>query len=312
MSVALFLSPRFRSSPQWLECLGQELPEERVELISDVADHSAIDIALVRGDEPGDLASCPNLALVHCLWAGVEKLLSHPDVPSHLPIARMVDPAMADQMATTALAHVLDIHQHLHTYRAHQTNKTWMPLTFETPAERTVGILGLGSLGRRTAELLRGVGFNVIGLRSTSVHTSTDTNGTVITSDIHAVQQQADIIINLLPLTADTRSLLNATFFASMKPQSALINLARGAHVVEADLVDALNSGHISRAILDVFATEPLPPDSPLWSHPSATITPHVAANTDPRTAAKIIAANVRAWRTGSSITGLVDRARSY
>ena len=122
----------------------------------------------------------------------------------------------------------------------------------------------------------------------------------------------ADVVVNLLPLTAETRGLLDAAAFAQMPRGAGLVNLARGAHVVEADLLAALGSGQLSHAVLDVFATEPLPAAHPFWSHPAITVLPHVAAPTDPRSAAVIAARNVEALRSDQPLRHLVDRSRGY
>lgn len=312
MTVALFLPPSFRTTEAWLRHLSAALPGEELQLISEIHDPSTVDIALVRGDDPGDLRGLPNLSFVQCLWAGVERLLVHPDLPEHVTLARMVDPAMADQMAATALAHVLDLHLDLHRYRSDQANRVWKPADPGAPSDRTVGILGLGALGARTAMLLRGVGFNVIGLRASARGVNVDERGIVTTPSINDVTDASDIVINLLPLTPETVGLLNAAFFQRLRRGASIINLARGGHVVDADLIAALDSGQLHRAVLDTFSIEPLPAGHPFWTHPSITVTPHVAANTDPRSASAVITDNIRAFRTGGPITGLVDRTRAY
>jgi glyoxylate/hydroxypyruvate reductase len=285
----------------WLDTLRSALPEEQVELAESMTDPSSVNVALVRGADPGPLGNYANLQFVQCLWAGVEQLLGHPDLPSHLPVARLVDPAMADQMAASVVAHVLDIALGHERYRHQQAEQLWEPHHLPPPSRLTVGILGLGALGSRCAATLTALRFTVIG--STRSHRSPI-----------EVAAESDIVVNLLPLTDATKGLLNAEFFAAMRPGASLINVARGGHVIEADLLAAVTSGHIHRAVLDVCAVEPLPQGDPLWAHPSVTITPHVAANTDPVTAAPIIAANVDAFRSGrvGDITGMVDRTRGY
>jgi glyoxylate/hydroxypyruvate reductase len=301
VTVALFLPPHFRTTELWLAELQRSLPAEHIELAELITDPALVDVALVRGADPGPLANYANLQFVHCLWAGVEQLLNHPDLPADLPLARLVDPAMADHMAASVVAHVLDITLGHDRYRGQQREQVWEPHHLPTPSRLTVGILGLGELGRRCAELLTALRFTLIG--STRSQRSP-----------HEVAAGADIVVNLLPLTDTTTGLLNAEFFAAMRPGASLINVARGGHVIEADLLAALNSGHLHRAVLDVCAVEPLPQADPLWMHPSVTITPHVAANTDLVTAAPIIAANVTAFRSGrlAAITGMVDRTRGY
>jgi glyoxylate/hydroxypyruvate reductase len=297
----------------WLESLRAAAPEETFALASDVSDPETVNVALVRGVDPGDLYRYPNLGLIQCLWAGVDKLIDDPAVPAHIPLARTVDPAMADQMAATVLAHVLDVALNHHQYRAHQTTAQWEPRHAKALHTKTVAILGFGALGKRCAEYLAFVGAQVIGVRSDR-SSAADHHPWNTTSNLMDAVGGADILVNLLPLTADTSGALNAELFALCKPGAALINVGRGQHVVDADLLAALNSGQIRRAVLDVFHVEPLVSSHAFWSHPNVTITPHVAAETDPHTAAIVIAANIRAYRAGNfaHMSGLVDRNRGY
>jgi glyoxylate/hydroxypyruvate reductase len=301
MTIALLLDPAFRTTQMWLNELTAVMPSESI-VVGTGNDLAAVDIAIVRGVDPGNLHEFPSLRLIHCMWAGVDKLMEHPDVPLHVPLVRTVDPAMADQMAATAVAHVLDVATGHHNYRANQARSEWKPRHAKPMSTHTVAILGFGTLGRRCAELLQVFGFNIRGWRSSS------------SESLSEVLAASDIVINLLPLTDDTVGILNASAFADMQAGTAFINLARGGHVVDADLIAALNSGHLSRAVLDVFHEEPLSAGHSFWSHPQVTITPHVAAETDPHTAAGVIAANIGAFRAGrlSEVVGLVDRTRGY
>lgn len=304
MTIALLLDPSMRSSQSWIDALQTSIPEEPVLWFDDVPDPRSIDIAIVRGVDPGDLSKLVNLQFIQCLWAGIDKLLSDPLVPSRVPLARTVDPAMADQMAASCLAHVLDVCLLHDRYREQQSRSLWQPGHAPSISARTIAILGFGTLGRRCAEYLQFAGANVVGVRS---HRSG-------TESITEAVANADVVVNLLPLTDDTVGILNSTMFAACRTGASLINLGRGAHLVEADLLDALARGHLSRAVLDVFHTEPLPTEHPFWQHPNITVTPHVAAETDPTTAAPVIAANIRAFRRGrpDQITGLVDRSKGY
>ncbi len=311
MTIALLLDPAFRTTAMWMDQLRSALPEEPIELFTDAIDRAHVDVALVRGLEPGDLRSFPSLGLIQCLWAGVDRLLHDPEVPTEPLLVRTVDPAMANQMAATAVAHVLDAALGHHRYRQAQQRGEWKPRHCKPMSSKTVGILGFGSLGRRCAELLRQFGFQLIGLRSTGAKPM---ESVATTDQLTDVLSASDIVVNLLPLTAVTEGVLNAAAFASMRPGAVLINLARGGHVVDADLLAALDEGHLGRAVLDVFRIEPLPSDHPFWTHPLVTVTPHVAAETDPHTAAVVIATNVRAYRQGDlgAMTGVVDRAKGY
>ncbi len=335
MTVALLLDPSFRTAAMLIDAFRASMPETPVQLVDDIDDLHAVQVAIVRGVDPGDLHRFPNLKFIQCIWAGVDKLLTDPSFPRSIPLARTVDPAMADAMAATALAHVLDIALHHHGYREKQSRCAWEPQHGPDPSDsharhsieprhakpmaaQTVAILGLGSLGRRCAEYITFTGAQVIGVRSTRSAIDQPNQGDAlkltITADLHDAVSQADIVLNLLPLTDDTHGILSAPLFGSCKPGAALINLGRGQHLVEQDLVDALDNGQLGRAVLDVFTTEPLPAEHPLWLHPKVTITPHVAAETDPSTAGTVIAANIRAVQAGrwGQVTGLVDLTKGY
>ncbi len=315
MTIAVLLEPQFRTTTMWLDGLRAALPEEPVELFTEDTNRASVDVVLVRGIDPGDLGVFPSLGLIQCLWAGVDRLIDDPSVPKGPLLARTVDPAMADQMATTAVAHVLDIALGHHRYRHAQEEREWKPRHCKPMSTKTVGVLGFGALGRRCAELLEPFGFQLIGFRSSRPDQLAGPNsGVPTTTSLNEVLSVSDIVVNLLPLTPDTRGVLDARAFATMRPGAALVNLARGGHVVEGDLISALDSGQLSRAVLDVFTVEPLRPDHPFWAHPSITVTPHVAAETDPSTAAAVLAANIRAYRRGDTkaITGLVDRSKGY
>lgn len=300
----------------WVDALRAAMPEEDVAVASDLTEKQAvdaIDVALVRGIDPGDLGRFRRLRFIQCLWAGVDRLLTDPSMPTGVPLARTVDPAMADQMAATALAHVLDICLLHHDYREKQARAAWEPRHAKSMATKTVAILGFGSLGRRCAEYIAVTGATVIGVRSIRT-TAADHAPWTTTANVAEAVAIADVVLNLLPLTDETAGVLHAGLFVRFRRGAALVNLGRGRHVVDSDLLAALAEGQLRRAVLDVFAEEPLPGDHPFWRHPQVTLTPHVAAETDPATAATVIAANIRAFRAGRTdrITGLVDRDRGY
>jgi glyoxylate/hydroxypyruvate reductase len=225
--------------------------------------------------------------------------LADPTVPAGVPMARMVDPAMNAAMAQTALWAVLSLHRGFFAYAQRQREALWRPHGQRRADEVTVLVLGQGQMGRAAGACIASLGYPVLGWRRDG-------------GALPPLLARSQIVINLLPLTEATRGLLDAGFFAAMPPKSSLVNLGRGAHVVDADLLAALNSGHLRHAVLDVFNTEPLPPEHPYWRHPRVTVLPHAAAATDPRSAAAVVAANLRALRDGGTLMHLVDRARGY
>lgn len=295
----------------WNAALHAVLPGERFTTDATDGPAQAIDIAIVANPPAGALRGLPRLQLIQSLWAGVDKLLADTSVPPGVPIARMVDPAMNAAMAETALWAVLSLHRGYFRYAALQREARWSPHAQRRADDMTVAVLGLGEMGRTAARRLAAQGYRVLGwstrpaqLDGVAAHAGE--------AALHEVLAAADIVVNLLPLTPRTRDLFRAETFARMKPGASLVNLARGAHVVETDLLAALASGQLQHAVLDVFRTEPLPPEHPFWHHPAVTVLPHAAAATDARSAAAVVAANVRAVREGRPVAHLVDRARGY
>ena len=295
----------------WWPALHAALPGERLLRERTPADAALIDIALVANPPPGSLRGLPALRLVQSLWAGVDRLLADPDLPPDVSIARMVDPAMAEAMAQTALWAVLGLHRDFFEYAAQQRARTWQPHPQRRAVEVRVAVLGLGAMGRACARRLAATGYDVVGWsrRASDVPDISTASGEAA---LDSVLGSADIVVNLLPLTPATRSFFDAARLLRMRSGAGLVNLGRGGHIVDADLLAALDSGHLRHAVLDVFATEPLPRDHRYWSHPRVTVLPHIAAQTDPRSAAHVVAANVRALREDRPIAHLVDRARGY
>ncbi len=295
----------------WRDVLQAALPDEHIVTDRGAAHDAGIDVAIVANPPPRVLHGLPHLRLIQSLWAGVDKLLGDASLPPAVPIARMVDPAMSATMAETALWAVLSLHRGFFSYSAQQRTKTWQPLLQRRADEVTVAVLGLGEMGRCVALSLASQGYQVSGwsLRPTTLPSITTHHGEdALTSVLGA----ADIVINLLPLTPSTCGLFCARRLQAMRPLASLVNLARGAHVVDADLLAALDCGHLRHAVLDVFNAEPLPADHRYWLHPKVTVLPHAAAQTDARTAAEIAAANVRRLRSGVALRNLVDRRRGY
>jgi glyoxylate/hydroxypyruvate reductase A len=295
----------------WMPALAAALPGER--LVRSVAEAGAdtIDVALVANPPAGALQGLTGLRLIQSLWAGVDKLLADPTVPADVPLARMVDPAMNEAMADTALWAVLGLQRDFFDYATQQRDAQWRPRPQRRADDLTVAVLGLGQMGRTAALRLARHGCRVIGwstrpcaIDGIQTHAGDAALPTVLAA--------AQIVVNLLPLTDATRGLFNAATFALMPQGASLVNLARGAHVVESDLLAALDRGHLRHAVLDVFAVEPLPAAHAFWSHPQVTVLPHIAAQTDPRSAAQIVARNVRALRDGRVLLDLVERGRGY
>jgi glyoxylate/hydroxypyruvate reductase A len=296
----------------WREALTPHLPQgETLALASECTDKSAIDVALAANPPWGTLATYPNLRFVQSLWAGVDRLLADPSLPTDIIIARLADPEMAQAMLEATVAGVLYLHRQFPAYLRQQAAHTWRQLPQPSAAHRKVGLLGFGQMGQPVARALAALGFAVHawGQRPRSEPGCQYSHGE---AGLDTVLSSAEILINLLPLTAATRGILSARLFERLPRGAALINFGRGPHLQDPDLLQALSQGQLSHAVLDVFHHEPLPADHPFWSHPQITVLPHIAASTDPKTAAPIAMQNIAAFREGREIVGLVGRDRGY
>ncbi len=256
-----------------------------------------------------DFAAFTRLKAVLSLWAGVERIVG--TVPPELPLCRMVDAGLAQGMAEYVAGHVLRYHLGLDAHVLGQDGVWRNGVVPPLAAERTVGVLGLGELGRAAAATLARLGFDVRGWsrRTREVPGIASHAGD---AGLDAVLAASEILVTLLPATPGTAGLLDAARLARLPAGARLINPGRGTLVDDAALLDALDAGRIAHATLDVFRTEPLPPDHRYWSHPRVTVTPHVAAETRPETASLAVAENVRRGEAGAPFLHVVDRAAGY
>ena len=305
----LFCSTTDRAD-DWLVELDRRMPGLEVRVWPEMGDPADIDTALVWKPPHGLLASLPNLKLIVSLGAGVESMLLDPTLPD-VPLVRMVSDGLTLDMAGFVALQVLRWHRQLDEYKALQANRTWTQLGHKPASEVTVGFLGLGELGTASARTLLTMDYRVLGWSRTpkSVEGVESFSGA---AGLAAMLGRCDLLVCLLPLTDGTRGILNRELFAALPRGAVVINAARGGHLVEADLLEALDGGHLRGASLDVFAEEPLPPDHPFWSHPRIHVTPHVAAITHPSRSAHIVVEAITALRDGRPLPNLVDRRQGY
>jgi glyoxylate/hydroxypyruvate reductase A len=266
--------------------------------------------ALICGPGAGELDFAPftRARAVLSLWAGVERLLANPSLTQ--PLARMVDPAMTEGMVEYVVGHVLRHHLAIDLDLARQDGR-WRPRPQRIARERQVTVLGLGALGRAAAAALAGLNFRVHGWSRTPRAVS----GVICHAGEDGLAEAlgaAEILVTLLPHTPDTEGLLDARRLALLPMGAVIVNPGRGALIDEDALLAALESGRVGQATLDVFRTEPLPEAHPFWAHPRVTVTPHIAAETRPATAARVIAENLRRLAAGAPLLHLVDRGRGY
>lgn len=297
---------------EWIAALQAAMPDETIVPFGalDAAARASCTFAIVANPRPQDLRCLPRLQWVHSVWAGVERLLA--DLADlELKIVRLVDPQLAQTMAEAVLAWTLYLHRDMPRYAAQQRKRQWLQQDYVRPQHKTVSLLGLGALGEAAARRLLAAGFRVQGWSRTprtieGVHCYAGQEG------LATLLASTDILVCLLPLTHQTMGLLNDATLGLLRPQTGLINFARGAIIEDQALQRALESGAVGHAVLDVFASEPLPADSWHWTHPQVTVLPHISAPTDRQTASAIVAQNVARYRRTGEIPIAVDRGRGY
>lgn len=273
------------------------------------ADPSAVDYIIVaNGADISDFSPYRNAKAALNLWAGVEKIVGNPTLT--MPLCRLVDPALSSSMREWVVGQVLRHHLGMDRHIVNPDH-LWEQHPQPLASMRPVTILGMGELGQVCAQALTALGFPVTGW-SRSLREVAGVRCLSGAAGLEEALSSAEILVTLLPLTEGTTNLLNAARLAMLPQGAFLINPGRGALIDDAALLDALESGQIAHATLDVFRVEPLPVDHPYWAHPRVTVTPHVAAETQPFSAAKVVAENIRRGEAGEDFLYLVDRDRGY
>jgi glyoxylate/hydroxypyruvate reductase A len=309
--VVVLVTPRVEEAQIWREGLARLLGDIEFRVFPDVGDPAQIDVALAWKAPHGVLAGFPNLKLICSLGMGVDHLLHDPALPANVPIARLVDGNMVEQMSEYALYGILHFHRRFDVYGRLQAQQRWEELPLPHTALRRVGIMGIGEIGADCARKAAALGFPVRGWSRSpkSIAGVTCFSGG---DQLPAFLRDTDILVSVLPLTDETQGIINARTLALLPRGAYFINVARGGLVCEEALLAALNSGQLEGSLLDVTAFEPLPQASPLWTHPKVLLTPHIAGLTNPETAVHPIAENIRRLSDGRSLLHLVERSRGY
>lgn len=295
----------------WRDALQKLLPGTEVRLWDDPGDIAEIEYAVAWKPPAGGLKSLPNLKCIVSMGAGIDHLLADPELPLHLPVIRTVGPDLRQRMREYVLLHVLRFHRRLPEIEAAQARKDWNQLITPPAPQRPVGVLGLGNMGADCARQLAHVGFEVHGWSRRPKRVA----GVVCHSGPEGLDKllaRSEIIVCLLPLTPETEGILDKDLFAKLPAGASLINAGRGRHLVEEDLVPALDSGQLGGATLDVLHVEPPPEDHPFWSHPKIVLTPHIASLIDPESGAKVIADNLKLFMAGQPVPDMVDLRQGY
>ncbi|MDP2330147.1 MAG: glyoxylate/hydroxypyruvate reductase A [Reyranella sp.] len=295
----------------WKKALEAALGPLDFRTLDALGDKADIEVALAWKPPRGLIASLPNVKMIVSLGMGVDHLLADDRLPDGVPITRIMDDGLVGQMSEYAIYWALRHHRDIDKYAASQRAKQWKPEDFVDTIHRRIGILGLGTIGQDTANKFAALGFPTAGWSRTQkslpgLETFHGPDG------FRRLLAESDILVNVLPLTRETRGILNAEAFAALPKGAYLINMARGGHVVDEALLAALDSGHLSGATLDVFNIEPLPPEHRYWTHPRVQVTPHIAGATNPRTASPGVIENIRRLKAGQPLIHTVDPKSGY
>ena len=304
------------SPARWKSRFDDVCPDRQVLQLTDAAfDPAEVHYAAVWKPKPGELAAFPNLRVIFNLGAGVDALMADSSLPG-VPLVRIAVPDLTERMTEYVVLHALMHHRQELYLRDSQREKRWAP-KFQWPASAvSVGIMGLGTLGANAAEAVKRLGFRVSGW-SRSVTKIDGIECFHGQPQLDAFLRQTDILVCLLPLTPDTRHILNRSLFSRLHRDSplgapVLINAGRGGLQNEADILACLDDGTLGAASLDVFAQEPLPAASPFWTHSRVVLTPHNAADTDAEEISKYVARQIERFEAGAPLENVVDPARGY
>ncbi len=309
--MRVYFAAREALFDEWAPHLRAACPEMALLRAADAADPASFDALIYAPGYPEDggamdFTPFTQARLVQSLWAGVERIVGNPTLTQ--PLCRMVDPGLTQGMVDYCVGWAMRAHLQMDAYAQDGVwrNAQVPPLA----TERAITVLGTGALGAAVARALAGLGFRVTGWSASgrAVDGIATLDGPALTQAL----ERAEILISLLPDTPETSNLLDARRLAALPAGATIINPGRGTLIDDDALIAALDRGHLRHAVLDVFRHEPLPPDHPFWAHPQVTVTPHIAAETRPSTAATLVADNLRRAMDGRDLLHRVDTARGY
>lgn len=306
----LIVSPG-KDPKAWVEALENQHPGLNIYVYPEDHDKEEVEFALTWNHPRGLFKNYPNLKVVASMGAGVDHITSDSGFPESVKITRVVDPLLAEDMSYFVMTLILNKLRNLSIFQQNQAEEKWKPISYKRNREVTIGIMGLGELGSTTARLLVQNGFNVRGWANS------DKNIEGVESFVGETEQEeflnkTEILVNLLPLTPQTEKILNKELFEKLPEGAYIINVARGEHLVEHDLLEMVDSGHLSGAALDVFWQEPIREGHPFWSHPQIKVTPHIASVTHPSSVVPQIVENYERMMDEEPLKNVVALDKGY
>jgi glyoxylate/hydroxypyruvate reductase len=308
--MSLLFAAQHRDMTPFKEAIQKVDPNIDVEIWPGILKPERVQFAVAWNHPKNIFTQYPNLKVISSLGAGVDHLFEDQTIPKSIRFTRVVAPSLSDQMSDFVLTAVLNLFRNTEIYIEQQRKSEWKTHRTHSKKELTIGIMGLGELGRSVAERLMENGFIVNGW---SINKK-DLRGidTFSGNELNLFLNKSNILVCLLPLTSVTDGILDLNIFKNLRKPAFLINAARGEHLVEEDLIYALDANLIEHAVLDVFTKEPLPASHPFWGRKKITITPHIASVTDPKEAAELIVENYKRLLSGIELLHEVDKNREY
>ena len=295
---------------EWLNVLKEERADIDFYNYLEAHPKHEIEVAFVWKHPQGIFKQYPNLKYIASFGAGVDFLLDDPDV-THIPITRVIDPVLAADMSEFVIGAILSHLKNFHQYAIDQTKGIWKPLNYRRIEDVRVGIMGIGELGTRLAKDLNKLNFRILGWsKSTKILNYVESYAS--DNELNKFLSRSNILVCLLPLTKETRGILNKALFEMLPVDAYVINVARGGHLVDEDLIEMIDSGHLSGACLDVYHNEPLKTDHPFWTHPKIFMTPHVASVSDVKSVFPQLLDNYDRYKKGMPLLNVVSTIRGY
>ncbi|WP_127844385.1 2-hydroxyacid dehydrogenase [Psychroflexus aestuariivivens] len=308
--MSILIVSQNRNPKSWVDTLKSKNQDLDIQVYPEVDRPDDVEFAISWKHPEGIYQNYPNLKVIASMGAGVNHILKDDNLPKGVKITRIVDEQLTKDMSDFVLLQCLAVTRNLFLHWQNQQKSNWKLKSYQTPEKTTVGIMGYGNLGQAAGEKLHKNEFKVIGYANSSK--------TINEISVYGKQNmdefltQTDILVCLLPVTSETKGVLNFDLFKKLKPNAYLVNVARGEHLVENDLIKAINEGFLSGASLDVFQEEPLPESHKFWEHSQIQVTPHIASMTDPNSVAEQLLTNFEKMKSGEDLIHEVDVDKGY